>query len=226
MQRFIVPLVYPALRQIGHPMPTPGSKEDGAEGAEPAGEQALDADGKPLPALPGATGSAADSLAADDPLKRKSVVKETMADKPSVLQEVAELKNDMKAIMEAIKKQGDDLNQRFEELEKQEKQTKAITEKPENTAAVSSTTAATPAAPAVPAPAATPSTPAAPTTPAVPTQTGAGSAAAPAAVSAPADVSAISSTTPIPETPGEAPAPAPEKSEMSKKLFDIKPKKS
>ena len=176
MQRFIVPLIYPLLGQIGAPMnkcvrplrksnsthqfcinhpswcPTwhLGSRREAeavAAGGEPQAEGAatgaeggsalLDANGNPVAALAAAAGTVADPLKVQpqtqetqedgdidvttllcafrfqSPLRlflhcvgdTKAPVKETLADKPSVLQEVAELKDDMKAIMQAIKEQ-------------------------------------------------------------------------------------------------------------------------
>ena len=89
VQRFVVPLVYPALKSIGTPMKDPSVPELDADGnpvpvaVVPVAEGAVDADGNPVPALPGAAVAA---IGPDG--KPIAPVKETMADKPSVLQEV------------------------------------------------------------------------------------------------------------------------------------------
>ena len=200
VQRFIVPLIYPALRQIVTPLADPAiaarpTVDTDGNPVSPAVDEA----GNPLaPPVDAAVGSAIVP-------KSGGPVKETVADKPSVLQEIDGLKEEIASLLNVIKDQGKDLNDRFVQLENQETRTKAITDKAP-AAAAGSTPVTTPiVAPAGTAPA-----------PALPANTDTAAAAA--------------VNLPIPETPPvggevvEAAAPAPEKTEMSKKLFNLKPK--
>ena len=133
--------------------------------------------------------------------KSSGPVKEPVPDKLSVLQQIDGLKEEIASLLSTIKDQGKDLDDRFVQLENQETRTKAIADKAPAPTAGSAPATAPEVAPAAEAP------------------------ALPATADTAATAAAI---LPVPETPpkevAEAAAPAPEKTEMSKKLSSLKPK--
>ena len=101
-----------------------------------AAPPALDAAGNPL--APPADAPAGSAIVSGP----GGPVKETVADKPSVLHEIDGLKAEIASLLTVIKDQGKDLDDRFVELEKQETRTKTITDKVPAPAVVPATTPA------------------------------------------------------------------------------------